>query len=261
MHATGARAASAVNALALGIDLGMTHIDTAEMYGDGRAEEIVGDAIAEKKRDALFIVSKVLPQNASYEGTLRACRRSLKRLRTEYLDVYLLHWRGRHPLQETMSAFERLVDEGLIRALGVSNFDVDDMDEARAALTRHPLVCNQVLYNLDERSIEHRVLPYCRTHGIAVVAYSPFGHGEFATGSSQGGQVLAAIAKRHGATPRQVALAFLTRYPGSFTIPKAEREDHVRENAAAGDLTLTRDDIAAIDAAFPVGRSTELPTL
>jgi diketogulonate reductase-like aldo/keto reductase len=261
MHAAGARAAAAVNALSLGIELSMTHIDTAEMYGDGRAEEIVGDAIAGKKRDGLFIVSKVLPQNASYEGTLRACRRSLKRLRTEYLDVYLLHWRGRYPLEETMSAFERLVDEGLIRALGVSNFDVDDMEEARAALTKHPLACNQVLYHLEERSIEHRVLPYCQTHDIALVAYSPFGHGEFGAGSAKAAQTLAAIAERHGATARQVALAFLTRYPGSFTIPKAEREDHVRENAAAGDLVLTRDDIAAIDTAFPVGSSTELPTL
>ena len=261
MHAAGARAAGAVNALALGIELGMTHIDTAEMYGDGRAEEIVGDAIAGKPRKDLFVVSKVLPQNASYDGTLRACRRSLKRLRTDYLDVYLLHWRGRHPLEETMSACERLVDEGLIRALGVSNFDVDDMEEARAALTRHPLACNQVLYHLEERSIEHRVLPYCQSNDIALVAYSPFGHGDFGTGSSKGAQALAAIGQRHGATPRQVALAFLTRHPDSFTIPKAERQDHVRENAGAGDLTLTRDDIAAIDAAFPLGRNAGLPTL
>ena len=262
LHDRGARAAQAVAALHLGIELGMTHIDTAEMYGDGRAEEMVGDAIAGLARETLFIVSKVLPQNASHEGTIAACERSLQRLRTDYLDVYLLHGRGRYPLEATMSAMERLVDDGKIRALGVSNFDVDDMEEARAALKRHPIACNQVLYHLRERAIEHRVLPYCQQHDIAVVAYSPFGHGDFPQPPSRDGLVLEQLAKRHQATPRQIALAFLTRSEGTFAIAKAEREDHVRENAAAGDVRLAAADVAELEAAFPLGRpSREIPTL
>jgi diketogulonate reductase-like aldo/keto reductase len=258
----GARAAQAVSALRLGIELGMTHIDTAEMYGDGRAEELIADAISGVPRERLFIVSKVLPQNATYQGTIRACERSLKRLRVSYLDVYLLHWRSSHPLEDTMRAMERLVDDGKIRALGVSNFDVDDLEEARAALRTRPIACNQVLYHLRERRIEHDVLPYCRSHDIALVAYSPLGQGDFPAGRSRGASTLEAVAARHRAAPRQVALAFLTRHENSFAIPKAQREDHVRENAAAGDLVLTPEEIAAIDAAFPAGKPTRsLPTL
>jgi diketogulonate reductase-like aldo/keto reductase len=261
MHAAGASAARAVNALRVGIELGMTHIDTAEMYGDGRAEEIVGEAIAGLPRDSVFIVSKVLPQHASYEGTIKACEGSLRRLGLDFLDVYLLHWRGSYPLEQTMSALEHLVDAGKIRALGVSNFDVDDLKEAQAALTRHPIACNQVLYHLQERAVERRVLPYCQAHDIALVAYSPFGHGEFPSGRSRDGQALQAIAQHHGATPRQVALAFLTRLEGTFAIPKAESETHVRENAAAGDLHLTPGDAEALEAAFPIGDAAELPML
>ena len=261
MHDRGAGAQSAVAALRLGIELGLTHIDTAELYGEGRAEEIVGQAIAGLPREQLFVVSKVLPQHATYEGTLRACEASLRRLGTDYLDVYLLHWRSGHPLAKTMAAMERLIDNGKIRALGVSNFDVDDMAEAQRALERHKLACNQVLYHLLERAIERRVLAYCRKHGIALVAYSPFGQGEFPSMRSRSGQTLQAIAQRHDATPRQVALAFLTRGSGVFTIPKAERPEHVRENAGAGDLVLSETDIAEIDAAFPAGRGRALPML
>jgi diketogulonate reductase-like aldo/keto reductase len=258
----GAGAVQAAEALRLGIRLGLTHIDTAELYGDGRAEEVVGEAIAGVPRERLFIVSKVLPQHASYEGTLQACDASLRRLATDYLDVYLLHWPGRHPIEETMAAMEALVDAGKIRALGVSNFDVDDLEEARAALRRHPLACDQVLYHLRERRVEHRVLAYCRSHDIGLVAYSPFGQGDFPSPRSSGGRVLDEIARSHEATIRQVALAFLTRDEGMFAIPKAEQADHMRENAGAGDLTLSPAEIAAIDAAFPISRATrELPTL
>jgi diketogulonate reductase-like aldo/keto reductase len=262
MHDRGARAAQAAHALRLGVQLGLTHIDTAELYGDGRAEEIVGEAIAGLKRERLFIVSKVVPQHASYEGTIAACDASLRRLRTDYLDVYLLHWPSRYPLADTMAALEALVDAGKIRALGVSNFDVDDLEEARAALRRHPLACDQVLYHLRERRVEHRVLPFCRSHDIALVAYSPFGSGDFPSLRTSGGRVLDEIARGRGATMRQVALAFLTRDDGMFAIPKAEQAEHVRENAGAGDLLLAPAEIAAIDAAFPVGRPTaSLPTL
>jgi diketogulonate reductase-like aldo/keto reductase len=259
MHDRGARGKQAAAALKLGIDLGLTHIDTAEMYGDGRAEEIVADAISGLPRETLFIVSKVLPQNASYEGTIRACEGSLRRLRAEYLDVYLLHWRGSHPLEATMSAMERLVDEGKIRALGVSNFDVADLKEANEALRRYPIACNQVLYHLGERRVEHAVLPYCRANDIALVAYSPLGQGDFPSSRSPRGRVLADVAALHDATPSQVALAFLTRQPGTFAIPKAEREDHVRDNAAAGELKLSAADVSAIDVAFPPGPSGSLP--
>ncbi|HEV2907710.1 MAG TPA: aldo/keto reductase, partial [Candidatus Eremiobacteraceae bacterium] len=168
---------------------------------------------------------------------------------------------GSYPLKQTMSALEHLVDTGKIRALGVSNFDVDDLKEAQAALTRHPIACNQVLYHLQERHAERFVLPYCQANDIALVAYSPFGHGEFPSARSRDGKVLEAIGQRHNVTARQVALAFLTRLEGTFAIPKAESEAHVRENAAAGDLRLTPEEIKAIDAAFPIREAAELPTL
>jgi len=240
----------AVAALRRGIDLGMTHIDTAEMYGD--AELVIADAIA-GRRDEVFLVSKVLPSNASQRGTIVACERSLKRLNTDRLDCYLLHWRGSHPLAETVAAFEQLVGAGKIRSWGVSNFDAGDLDELLEVAGDGKIACNQVLYHLKERAIEHAVIPWCKQHGTAVVAYSPFGHDDFPGPQSKGGAVLLEIAKAHGASPRQVALAFLTREPELFAIPKASSEEHAADNAAAGKLVLGADDIAALDKAFPRG--------
>jgi diketogulonate reductase-like aldo/keto reductase len=251
--------ATAVAALRRGIDLGMTHIDTAEMYGD--AELVVAEAIA-GKRDEIFLVSKVLPSNASRRGTITACDRSLKRLNTDRLDCYLLHWRGSVPLQETVAAFEELAAAGKIRSWGVSNFDTDDLDELLDVAGRGKIACNQVLYHLQERAIEHAVIPWCEAHGVAVVAYSPFGHNDFPSPRSKQGAVLQAIADAHRATPRQVALSFLTRRPSLFAIPKASKPDHAADNAAAGELTLTDDEISALDRAFPRGpRPRGLPML
>ena len=196
----------------------MTHIDTAEMYGD--AELVIAEAIA-GRRDEVFLVSKVLPSNASRRGTIAACERSLKRLKTDRLDCYLLHWRGSYPLAETVAAFEELVAAGKIRSWGVSNFDTDDLDELLAVAGKGKIACNQVLYHLQERAIEHAVIPWCEQHGVAVVAYSPFGHNDFPAPRSKAGAVLQTIADAHGASPRQVALAFLTREPAVFAIPKA----------------------------------------
>lgn len=246
--------ADAIAALRAGLDAGMTHIDTAEMYGSGRAEEIVAEALG-PRRDEAFIVSKVMPQNASRRGTIAACEASLKRLKTDRLDCYLLHWRGRHPLEDTIAAFEELEAAGKIRSWGVSNFDADDLAETEAIAGPGRIACNQVLYHLQERGIEHAVLPWCEAHGVAVVGYSPFGHDGFPAPSSPGGKALAEIAARHGATPRQVALAFLVRGRSLLTIPKAARTAHANENAAAGDLALSAGDVAAIEAAFPVGRN------
>jgi diketogulonate reductase-like aldo/keto reductase len=245
--------AAGLAALRRGLDLGLTHIDTAELYGSGKAEEIVGEAIA-GRRDEVFLVSKVMPQNASRAGTIAACEKSLRRLKTDRLDCYLLHWRGRHPLAETFAAFEELKRAGKIRASGVSNFDADDLVEAATIGGAGNIACNQVLYHLGERGIEHTVIPWCEKNGVAVVGYSPFGSGNFPRASSAGGHVLARIAAAHGATPRQVALAFLTRRPTLFAIPKAADAHHVEENAAAGGLTLTLAEMAEIDAAFPAGR-------
>jgi diketogulonate reductase-like aldo/keto reductase len=253
--------ASAIPALRRGLDLGMTHIDTAEMYSAGGAEEIVGEAIA-GRRDEVFLVSKVLPENASQSGTRAACRRSLARLRTDHLDCYLLHWRGPHPLESTVAAFEQLKRDGKILAWGVSNFDVADLEELHAITGAAGFACNQVLYHLQERAIEHAVLPWCQEHGVAVVGYSPFGHGRFPGAHTHGGRILKEIADAHGATPRQVALRFLVRRPSLLSIPKASNPEHAAENAGAGTLTLTPDEIARIDAAFPLGpRRQTLPTL
>jgi diketogulonate reductase-like aldo/keto reductase len=240
----------AIAALQRGIELGMTHIDTAEMYGD--AELVIADAIA-GKRDGLFLVSKVLPSNASRRGTITACERSLKRLNTDRLDCYLLHWRGSYPLEDTVAAFEELMSAGKIRSWGVSNFDADDLDQLLAVSGKGRIACNQVLYHLQERAIEHAVIPWCEKHGVVVVAYSPFGHNEFPSPRSKGGEVLQSIADAHKATPRQVALAFLARAPGVFPIPKASSAEHAAENAGAGSLSLSASEIAAIDRAFPRG--------
>jgi diketogulonate reductase-like aldo/keto reductase len=250
---------TAIGALRRGLDLGMTHIDTAEMYGSGAAETLVGEAIV-GRRDEVFLVSKVLPHNASRNGTIAACERSLKRLKTDRLDCYLLHWRGSHPLADTVAAFEQLSVDGKILSWGVSNFDVDDLDEV--SRVGKP-ACNQVLYHLRERAIEHVVIPWCERNGIAVVAYSPFGHaGGFPESHSAGGRVLKAIADRHDSTPRQVALRFLTRRPSLFAIPKASSSEHGEENAGADALDLSAAELAQIDAAFPLGpRPRSLPML
>jgi diketogulonate reductase-like aldo/keto reductase len=232
-----------VRAIRLGIDLGLTHIDTAEMYGDGAAEKIVAKAIA-GRRSEVFIATKVLPSNASYDGTLRACERSLTRLNCDHVDLYLLHWwSGRHPIAETMKALRELVRRGLTRFVGVSNFDVSQMKGAQTALGSERLACNQVLYHLRDRGIEKTVLPYCARHGIALVGYTPLARGGFMRGA------VADIAARRGVTPRQVALNFLTRRRSLFAIPKAGRPDHVRENAAALDFALTPEEMRAIDRA------------
>ena len=257
---SGARLAEAKRALLRGIELGMTHIDTAEMYGAGRVEQIVGETIAGIPREKLFLTTKVLPSNASYAATLAAADRSLRHLRVEYVDLYLLHWPSDHPLEETMRALEALVERGKARWIGVSNFDADAMAQARSYLRNVPLACNQVLYHLRERGIEHRLLPQAREHGIAIVAYTPFGRGRF-PGTGRQAETLEAVARKRGATVRQVILAFLTRFDNAFTIPKASRVDHVEENAAAGELTLDAEDVANIDAAFPLGAPRPLATL
>jgi diketogulonate reductase-like aldo/keto reductase len=251
----------AVAALRRGIDLGMTHIDTAEMYLSGSAEEWIAEAI-EGRRDEVFLVSKLLPSNASRRGTVAACECSLARLRTDYLDCYLLHWRGRYPLQEAVAAFEELKRGGKILAWGVSNFDVTDLEELKAITDRDGPVCNQVLYHLKERAIEHAVLPWCERQSSALVAYSPFGHSQFPSPRTHGGRVLTQIAEAHDATPRQVALRFLLRRDAVFGIPKSSNLEHVEENAGAGDLGLTDIEMERIDKAFPVGpRPTRLPML
>lgn len=249
---------SAITALRRGIDLGMIHIDTAEYYGE--AENMVGEAIA-GRRDDVFLVSKVMPQNASRSGTIAACERSLQRLRTDRLDCYLLHWRGAYPLAETFAAFSELKASGKILSCGVSNFDVADLDEAEAAAGKGEIACNQVLYHLQERAIEHAVLPWCAAHKVAIVGYSPFGHDDFPQAASKGGRVLQEIAATHGATARQVALAFLVRAAPLFTIPKASNPEHAAQNAAAADLRLSEQEIAQIDAAFPPGSPRGLPML
>jgi diketogulonate reductase-like aldo/keto reductase len=251
--------AAAIAALRRGLDLGMTHVDTAEMYGD--AEEMIAQAIA-GRRDEVFLVSKVLPGNASRQGTIEACAQSLARLRTDRLDCYLLHWRGQFPLAETIAAFEQLRGEGKILSWGVSNFDAADLEEALTIAGEGRIACNQVLYHLKERAIEHDVLPWCEAHGVAVVAYSPFGHGRFPGPRSAVGRVLTEIAAAHGATERQVALRFLVRRSSLLAIPKAGNPVHAAENAGAGDLRLSDAELARIEKVFPRrARPRQLPTL
>ncbi len=242
--ASGAARVEAVRTLRRGIELGMTHIDTAEMYGNGASEELIADAIDGVPRESLFLVSKVLPSNASYEGTIRACERSLRRLRTPYLDTYLLHWRGGEPLEDTMRALERLVDDGKIRALGVSNFDVADLREAQTYLRTHAIACDQVLYNLKERTIEAAESPYARENDMAIVGYTPFDR-------ARSNGTIESIASAHHVGVHAVVLAFLTRDAGTFAIPKASTVAHVEENAQAADLALDPGEIAAIDRAYP----------
>jgi len=253
--------AAAIAALRRGIDLGMTHIDTAEMYLNGAAEEWIAEAIA-ARRGEIFLVSKVLPSNASRRGTVAACERSLARLRTDYLDCYLLHWRGSYPLVETVAGFAQLEREGKIRSWGVSNFDARDLDELLAAAGGSAPACNQVLYHLQERAIEHSVLPWCGRHETALVAYSPFGHDRFPGPRAAGGRVLQEVADAHDATPRQVALRFLLREENVFVIPKSSNPAHVEEIAAAGGLALSGAEQDRIAHAFPLGpEPRELPML
>lgn len=248
----GARRDGAIGALRRGIALGMTHIDTAEMYGSGRAEEIVGQAIAGTPRESLFVTSKVLPGNATYKGVLSACERSLRRMKIDHLDLYLLHWPSSYPLEDTMRALEALVEQGKTRFIGVSNFDVDEVREAQSYLRSVPLASDQVLYHVRERGPEARLQPYCAQHDIALVGYTPFGRGRFPRKEAEPGGVLGRIAAARGKTVRQVILNFLTREPNAFAIPKASRIEHVEENAGASGWKLAAEEIAAIDAAFPV---------
>lgn len=241
--------AAAIAALRRGLDAGMTHVDTAEMYGRGAVEELVGEAIA-GRRDEVFLASKVLPENASLRGTVAACERSLARLRTDRLDLYLLHWPGDHPIEGTIAAFEELRAHGKILAWGVSNFAVDELIEVLETAGPGRVACNQVLYHLRERAIEHEVIPFCAQHDIAVVAYSPFGSGRFPDRD----RTLRSVAEAHGATPRQVALRFLLRDPHVFAIPKAANAKHVAENAGGAAPELGAEDVRRIERAFPRGR-------
>ena len=234
------------NALRLGIDLGLTLIDTAEMYADGGAERVVGQAIA-GRRDRVFLVSKVYPHNASRAGVAQACEASLQRLGTDRIDLYLLHWRGSVPLAETVSGFERLHRDGKIGAWGVSNFDSDDLTELALVPGGGACAANQVLYNPQHRGIEFDLLPWCAARGMAVMAYSPVGQGR----SLMQATSLAAVAARHDATVAQIAIAWGLRQPGLLSIPKAANPAHVRQNAAAAEIALTATDLAEIDAEFP----------
>ncbi len=245
-----ARVSAEIQALRLGIELGMTHIDTAEMYGNGSTEELVGRAI-EGLREKVFLTSKVLPSNASHAGTIRACERSLKRLRTEYLDLYLVHWWSNHPIEETMRAMEELVHAGKVRFFGVSNFDIKQLRLAEHAISRGSIACNQVCYHLGARGIEYSLINFCRARGISVVGYSPFGSGNFPPSGNRQRRALSEIARRHGKTPWQVALNFLTRQEGLFSIPKAGCTEHVRENSRAVGWELAPEDLQAIDGLFP----------
>jgi len=248
MGETRRRMAEEAAAVRLGIDLGMTLIDTAEMYGNGGAEEMVANA-AEGLRDDLFIVSKVYPHNASRTGLVAACERSLQRLRTDRIDLYLLHWRGSIPLAETLEGFEQLLREGKIRHYGVSNFDRADMAEWVALKGGETVSADQVLYNLSRRSPEWDLVPWCRERGIAIMAYTPLGQGSLLRD-----RTLAEIARRRNATPAQVALAWLLRQQGMIVIPKAARLEHVRDNRGALDVVLTQEDLVALDRAFPPPR-------
>ena len=249
------RRAEEAAALRLGLDLGMTLIDTAEMYADGGAEEVVAEAI-EGRRDEVFVVSKVLPYNASREGTILAAEQSLRRLRTDRMDLYLLHWRGQHPLADTFEAFERLAEQGKIRGYGVSNFDVADMEESEALPAGRAVQVNQVLYNPRRRGIERRLLPWCTERGIAIMAYSPFDQGALPRRGA-----LVEVGDRHGVSPYEVALAWVMRLPEVVAIPKSGNEEHVRRNAGAAGLVLSPEDFDELDRACPVpGRDVPLET-
>ena len=237
-----------IAALNLALDLGMNVVDTAEMYGNGGAEKLIAKAVGHR-RGEMFLVSKVLPQHATRAGTVAACNASLKRLNTNHLDLYLLHWRGSVPLEDTLAGFDDLTKAGKVRHWGVSNFDVDDMEELIALPGGTNLQTNQVLYNLTRRGIEFDFMPWCRKRRIPTMAYSPIEQGRLLKNAR-----LKSIAARHGATPAQIALAWVLRQDGVIAIPKAGTPDHVRENAAAADITLTPQDLTDLDSAFPAPR-------
>ncbi|MGE0768867.1 MAG: aldo/keto reductase [Hyphomicrobiaceae bacterium] len=244
----GDRAAEA-KAVAAAIDLGITLIDTAEMYGEGGAEEVIAEA-TKGRRDGLFIVSKVYPHNASRSGVIAACERSLERLRTDRIDLYLLHWRGSHPLSETVAGFRKLKADGKIRHWGVSNFDVEDMQELREVPGGGDCVSNQVLYHLASRGIDHDLVENSRSHGEMIMAYSPLGQGSILRNAT-----LASLGQKHGVAASAIAIAWTMRHPHVVSIPKAANLAHVRENFAAADLVLDADDLAALDKAFPPPRN------
>lgn len=239
-----------IAALRYGISLGLTLIDTAEMYGDGGAEELIGEAIQGIPRTDIFLVSKVLPENATLRGTVQACERSLKRLRADYLDLYLLHWRGYVPLADTLRAFHLLKKEGVILDYGVSNFDTHDMIEAMSLPGGDEIVTNQVLYNLLHRGIEWDLLPWCRRNDVTIMAYSPMGHSRAEQKQMFEHPQMKAIAERHNAKPSQIALAWLLQQE-TIAIPKAASHEHIQDNRAALDIRLTQTDLEDIDRAFP----------
>jgi diketogulonate reductase-like aldo/keto reductase len=245
MMAARGKRESDIKALRLGIDLGMTLIDTAEMYGEGNVETLVGEAIADI-RDEIFLISKVYPYNASRRGIIQACERSLERLGTDRLDLYLLHWRGNVPLEETILGFEALRAAGKIRHWGVSNFDTDDMQELTGLAHGNACATNQILYNLSRRGCEFELAPWLRDHKIPLMAYSPVEQGRLLVKGA-----LAEVARDHGVTPYQAAIAWLLQKPNVIVIPKSGSDAHVRDNRAAADIVLAPDDLAKLDAAFP----------
>ena len=240
-----------VDAIRLGLNLGMNLIDTAEMYGEGGAEEVVGEAIEDRPRAEVFIVSKVYPHNATRRGAVEACARSLRRLKTGYIDLYLLHWREKTPLSETLEAFQFLKDSGDIRDYGVSNFDISDMEEAYALAGGDEIVTNQVLYNPAHRGIEWDLLPWCRARSIPIMAYSPLGSDSGEQKKLFSNPTIKSIAAQYSATPAQVALAWLLRHPDLVVIPKAGHPEHIRQNRAALEIELTDQDLKELDKAFP----------
>lgn len=253
---------SEIEALRLGLDLGMTLIDTAEMYGEGKAEELIGEAIKGYDRKDIFIVTKVYPHNASRRGAVEACARSLRRLQTDYIDLYLLHWRGNVPLLETLEAFQSLKEKGEIRGYGVSNFDVDDMEEAFSLTGGEAFATNQVLYNLAHRGIEWDLMPWCRRRDIPIMAYSPLGNNAAEQHEIFRDRNIKTVAARHDVTPAQIALAWLLRHPDIVVIPKASRSEHVRANRAALDIQLSDRDLKELDQTFPAPhRKTSLEML
>ncbi len=249
-HLDDSEPSAAESALHAGLERGMLHIDTAEYYG-AAVERIVGRVVAARRKE-IFLVSKIMPHDATRRGTVTTCEKDLKRIGTDYLDCYLIHWPGSHPLEDSIEGLEELREAGKIRAWGVSNFDEQLLAQVQEIAGPGRLACNQVLYHLRERNIEHQVIPWCEQHGVAVVGYTPFGEGKFPP-ADEGGRVLAEIAQKHGKTPRQITLAFLTRRPSLFAIPKSSNAEHVRENAGASDVELDASEVAAIERAFPLG--------